>query len=276
MLRVDPTMTNAWKRTLAATALALAATLTVSGCAAQSIPSDGDTNAGQTTKEQTQAPAAKGELTAENFAERINDAQMKAGSVSYQQTVEMQGTTITSNGRMILDDDASKIRMALTTEMGGQPSMEMRMVDGVMYMSMGELTEGKFITLDGGDDPMSAQLEQSLDEANISEQMNALQDAIIDLTATDGGTIDGVATTLYTLTLDTAKMFADKGVNPADANLGDTLTYDMYIGGDDLIRRMVMDIAGAQTVTDYTGWGEPVSIDAPTADEITDKSLFDF
>lgn len=48
----------------------------------------------------------------------------------------------------------------------------------------------------------------------------------------------------------------------------------MFVGTDDLPRRMVMPNAGGigTATQEYTAWGEPVSIEAPTADQITDAS----
>ena len=52
------------------------------------------------------------------------------------------------------------------------------------------------------------------------------------------------------------------------AQIGDTITYDMYVDGKDLIRRAVMDVATAKTTIEYSKWGEPVTIDAPAADQL--------
>ena len=51
---------------------------------------------------------------------------------------------------------------------------------------------------------------------------------------------------------------------------GDSASYSLFVGPDDLPRRISVDLGGAPTTMDYSKWGEPVNIVAPTADELTE------
>jgi hypothetical protein len=96
--------------------------------------------------------------------------------------------------------------------------------------------------------------------------------ASIDQLGTD--VIDGVDVTEYVVTVDVSKMPADElgGVAPEDLPV-DEVTYSLWIDGDDLVRRLTSDLAGYGT-TDLTifAYGEPVEIEAPPADQVTDAS----
>lgn len=231
------------------------------------------TKADKGSQSQSDKPAGgSAQLTADDFAQRISDAQYKAGSAHVVQTIEVSGKKVETTGDIIVDKDPAKIRMS-TVMTGG---IEMRMVDGEVYLKMGELTGGKFYQApDDGSNPIAEQLKSSTDQVEIGKQLEALQVALKDIKATpDADTIDGVSVTKYTLTLDPKKMFAALKTDiPQGADLGDTISYDMYVGSDDLLRRMVMDIAGTAMTMDYSKWGEPVTIEAPPADQITDKMV---
>jgi hypothetical protein len=47
----------------------------------------------------------------------------------------------------------------------------------------------------------------------------------------------------------------------------------MFVGPDNLPRRMVTELAGAETTIDYSKWGEPVDIKAPPAKDVSDQDV---
>lgn len=212
-------------------------------------------------------------MTAADFAQRMNDAQYKAGSAHFTQTTQVSGKSVATSGDMILNKDAAKMRMSMTMPGG----MEIRFVDGEVYMNLGQLTGGKFYKAPkDSSNPMFAQLDKALAQADIGKQIEVFKSALKDFKADEGAeTIDGVKTTKYTLTLDTKKMLAAQSTQvPAEAlkQLGDSVTYELYAGSDDLPRRIVMDIAGTSMTMDFSKWGEVADIAAPAADQITDKA----
>ncbi len=79
-------------------------------------------------------------------------------------------------------------------------------------------------------------------------------------------TIDGVKAQPYVVTVDTSKIdaFKDLAGGRRAARCPKTMVYTMYVGSDDLLRRMEFDMAGAKTTMDYSKWGEPVDIKAPS------------
>lgn len=259
------------RRSTLATSLLLAGGLALTGCSAASAPADKGSSGAE------EAPASSGALTKDNFAKRISAAQFKAGSVHLTMSL---GDSVEGDieADMVIDKDPKKIKMQMGMTTAGVDA-DIRLVDGKMYMGMGEMTQGKFMdmsTIPGGAGDISAML----DQVNPGAQLDGFTDALTDFTAEPNGPeIDGVKTTHLTLTLDTKKMFEAQATEGLDidglvASLGETIVYEMFVGTDDLPRRMVMPNAGGigTATQEYTAWGEPVSIEAPTADQITDAS----
>ncbi|TSD63639.1 hypothetical protein [Aeromicrobium piscarium] len=221
------------------------------------------------------------ELTQENFAEEISKAQLDAGTAHMTMTMDMMGTPITMEGDTVLADDPADVAMSLSMDMEGMgapegTSMDMRMVDQVIYMNMGQMTEDKFVKIDLTDEsnPLGAEFSDILEQSNPAAQIEAMNDSITSFEeAGDGGEIDGVSTTKYNLTLDAAKVMEAQGQDTVGAP--ETFEYVMYVGEDNLPRQMDIEIPGMGTSTiEWSKWGEDVSIDAPSDDEITDQDPF--
>lgn len=97
--------------------------------------------------------------------------------------------------------------------------------------------------------------------------------------AKKGGTkeIDGVETQRYELVLDTTEMAAFGALEPNERKmLPDLLTYTMYLGSDGLMRRMTYEFSGAKGTMNFSNWGEPVDIKAPSEGELADRSLSEY
>lgn len=265
-------MSTFWRRAIATTTIALVAGMGLTACGAGGTENSTTEPKNSGSQSQTEkAPEASGVMTADDFAQRINDAQFEAGSAHFVQTVEAAGQKIESTGDMVIDEDPSKVRMSMTMTGG----MELRLVDGEIYMNMGELTGNKFFQPSSEDsNPIAEQLNASLEQANLGKQLETFKAALKDFKAEEGAeTIEGVETTKYTLTLDTEEVFAAQGTEiPADAGIGETLDYVIFAGPDDLPRRMVMDIAGSAVTMEFSKWGEDVTVEAPPADQVTDQA----
>ncbi|HPU12619.1 MAG TPA: hypothetical protein PLQ19_02360 [Aeromicrobium sp.] len=223
------------------------------------------------------APAKDDPLTKENFVERLSAAQLKAKSAQMKMTTSAGGSDMTMNGVVGIDEDVTKSKTKLTLDMG-TGKMEVRMVDGMMYLSMGELTGNKFIKIDLNDpkDPLRDQYGSLADQADPEAQLKVFRDALVkfDNQGKDGGQIDGVDTTRIVMVLDTSKVLKGKGDEATKAlgQMPKELEYVIYVGPDDLMRRMTMTVAKSDTTIDWSNWGEPVDVKAPSKDQITDAS----
>ncbi|MBM9464859.1 hypothetical protein JL108_15515 [Aeromicrobium sp. YIM 150415] len=221
------------------------------------------------------------ELTQDNFAEEMSKAVVKAGTAHLSMEVDVAGTPLTVEGDTLTAEDPADAAVAMSMDMeaAGAPEgtkMDMRMVDQVMYMNMGQMTGDKFFKIDLTDEsnPLGAQYNQLVNQSNPAAQFDAMDDAISSFEEDgDGGEIDGVETKKYTMTLDAAAMLEAQGMDTVGAP--ESLDYVLYIGVDNLPRRMEIEVPGAGTSTiDWTKWGEDVSIEAPAEDEISDENPF--
>lgn len=256
--------------------LLAAAVLSLSACGAGD---DARPSSARLSSEPSAAAAADGssgaaELTRDNFVERLAEAQREAGSAHLSMTVDAAGAQAAMEGDVRIDDDLAKSASQLTMDLGAT-SVDVRLVDQVMYLKMGEMTGGKYVRMDLSDpnSPLAKQYGSMTDQADPQTQLETFRRALVSFeNEGDGGTVDGVATTKLALTVDTRKALADQAAQPG-AQLPKRLTYVLHVGReDDLLRRMTVDMAQAPTTIDWSRWGEKVTIEAPPASEISDRA----
>lgn len=240
--------------------------LTLSSCGAKDSSGDATSGGGG---------GKSGSLTMANFSDVLSGSQYKAESGHIEMTMETGGESLTAEGDFT---GTSPEDMAMNMSMDME-SMTFRMsfVDQALYMNLGEMTEDKFVRVDLTDksDPFAEQWGKMMDQMDPAKQMELFKEAVTSFEQEgDSKTIDGVEAVRYAVKVDTSKV-ADFQDLPAGATsqLPDTLDYTLYVGPDDLLRRMEFDIAGVKAKMDFSEWGEPVDIKAPPADEISDKDF---
>ena len=195
-------------------------------------------------------------------------------------TVAIAGGTDFEAGAMDLTLDMSDM-----PGIGSVGKIEMRLVDGTMYMNMGALSGGKGLVPGLGSRPWVAMdLKQfGVSQSQLTSQNPAdmLQGLRGSNKVTDLGTatIDGATTHHYRANVDLAKAMAklsSKVRDRAKASLKDfgaTFPMDVWIGEDGLPRRMRVRLdaagVGVDERIDFTKYGEPVDVQAPPSDQTT-------
>ena len=154
------------------------------------------------------------------------------------------------------------------------------MVGRAFYISLGTLTQNKFAKIDLTDksNPIARQYGDILENVDPARQVRQYEDAITKFDASgEAVKIDGVEAQPYRITVDPSKAEQLKQLD--QASLPDSITFTLYVGPDDLPRRMVSRMPGQAGTTrlqlDYTKWGEKVTITAPSKARITEDSLLD-
>ncbi|SKB05653.1 hypothetical protein [Aeromicrobium choanae] len=258
-------MRKSLKVSLAATILALTSACGAGG--ADLTSADGSSSPAKAAA----TAAAADPLTQENFVERLTTAQLAAGSAH----VEMDGG-VDMRGDVRLAEDLESTEARVT--MGAGPMLvDLRIVDGIVYLKLGELSGGKFIRVDLSDpkDPIGQHFGSMAGQVDLTEQLRVFRDALVEFDDQgSGGEIDGVETTKLRLVIDTAKALEGQqaGGPGSGAKAPKQLEYTLYVGPDDLLRRLTMDVAGSTSSMDWTQWGEPVEVKTPPADQVTDSS----
>ncbi|HEX6351739.1 hypothetical protein [Actinophytocola sp.] len=271
------------KAGVALSAFALALTLGACG--------DNTTNGTPSTGSNTGADAPAAAANVADLAKSISDQAVEKTSAHMKMTGDFGGETIEGEGDVSFDAANPAMSMDLTTSEG---NMSMVLLDGIVYIKMPdgqELEPGKpWLKVDSNSDSpfaevfgqLSDQLSESADPRSALEQFKETGE----ITDTKEEKLEGKQTTHYTITVDVQKL-ADSQEDPTqkaaletaiEAGLKD-FPVDVWIDEDQLPVRISFDMpapdgqggtATAKMQVDYTGWGEPVDIAAPPADQVTE------
>jgi hypothetical protein len=182
-------------------------------------------------------------------------------------TTGMSGMSIDAEGDIDYQTEPPAMAMIMSMpSMGGE--IEMRFVDGIFYMNMGQQSQDKFIKMDPNDpnSPMGdvSELTESMDPVR---QFEAFTEGVNKVVYVGEEDVDGETTDHYVLTLDTTKVESLK--DAGTAGIPKELDYDLWLDDDDRIRQMQLDLGDTgQIEVHLSDWDEPVDIEAPPASQI--------
>jgi hypothetical protein len=155
--------------------------------------------------------------------------------------------------------------MKMSMDMGPTKAVVV-LVDGVMYMQ--QSTGGKYLKIDKND-PALGSLLDSMTSMGPASSIAAMKGAVDKVEYAGTKTIDGDETTHYRVTVDTAAVASTLGGAAAAAgDLPKTVTYDLYVDDEHLMRRVDMTVSKQAISMTVSDWGKPVDIQAPPASEI--------
>lgn len=222
------------------------------------------------------AASGSGDLTTENFAERLTAATVEAGSYSLEMTTDAGGASSTVSADVELTD--STTNMVMTMDQQGM-EMEIRVVDAIFYLNLGEASNGMFVMVDPADEsnPLGAQfggLEEQLDP---TASLAGFEGAFSSVEKVgEPVDVDGVQAQQYTVVVDTTQVTGDlqEQAEAAGATLPPELTYEYWVDDQDRMVRTTSEVAGATVDMTFSGWGEDFGITAPAQDEISTEPLF--
>ncbi|NRQ49664.1 hypothetical protein [Aeromicrobium stalagmiti] len=262
-------------------AAAASVAVLVLGAAACGGSDDGAASKGSSSDSSSSSSSSStgGELTKANFISSVTDAQLDAKSSHVVMDIGVGGQSIKAEGDVEVGASAAETSMNLTMDMGstGMGSLKMVLVDSILYLNFGQMTGGKYAKIDLNDDsnPFAQQFGSITEQLDPSQQLGQFEAALTSFEKKGSPEkLDGVDAQPYEVVLDTTKIKAFSELpGAASAQMPKTLTYVMYVGSDNLLRRMTADVAGSKIQVDYSQWGEDIDVKAPAADEITDKDL---
>lgn len=267
------------RRSLAASALA---PLLAAGLVACGGDSGGDSGADSATEATSQAAGvttgleAGEEVDPAEFVQTVTDG-LEASTTAHLSMSLKLGSAGETKAEGDVDYTTTPPQMAMTmsSPMLGD-DMEIRMVDGVMYISMGQLTQGKFWKLDPSDPkgPLAG-MEGMLDQLDPGKALKSMEDGISTIVFV--GEEDGLDH--YELSVDMQQMLDSMGggllEEGAGSQLPDSVTYDLWLDDQGRFTRLVMDelpmggMSGSMEMN-VSDWGEDVTIEAPLADQVTE------
>jgi hypothetical protein len=263
------------RRSLAAAAVAPLLLVGVAACGSDESTSADDVSASTSSTSSTTSSSASADDSAGESIDPATFVDDVLGGLTDATTAHLTMSMTGGPAEMTMEGDvdysATPPEMAVKMSMAtlGSGDIEMRLVDGVMYMQMPQLGNGKWIEMDlnGAGSPIGDDL---LKQMNPKTQLDTMKDAA---TKVEYVGEDSVGKH-YTLTVrsqafrDLESQLGSAGAGAAD-KLPSVLTYDLWTDDDGLLTqtKIALGDLGSMTMT-LTGWGEPVDISAPPASDI--------
>jgi hypothetical protein len=195
-----------------------------------------------------------------DFLERMGAGLGDEGSA----TVKVRTTGVlasTARGVIAYDGTGSRLRMTTVVPALGQMPTRLVVTDRFTYVSAPGLTPpGKYLALPS-DDPLLQQWGGGggLDPIG---SLEAFQEGLREVRPLGRQRVGGTATTRYRLQVDAAASLAAQGRSAPPA-MPETVGYDVWLDGEDRIRRLTTEVAGSRVVVELDRWGEQVTITPP-------------
>jgi hypothetical protein len=240
---------------------------------AESSAATSQTPSASVEPEDTSAPSDEPAAAGEGYdADELIDAMQAAFQQNRSAHMTMRATggqmQMSAEGDVSYAGGQSAMRMTMQAPALGAGRVEMRAIDGVLYMSIPPMTpRGKFVKVDPRDpnSPLAGMdLTGQLDPMH---SFDAFRDGLKKVRFVGEESVDGEDMDHYVLTVDTSAVLKSGGQQVAPG-MPKTVTYDLWLDRDDLMRRLSFDVAGTGMVLEMSQWGEPVHVTAPPASAI--------
>jgi len=269
-------------RRFAVATLAAALMLGMAGCA-----DDEGTTSDSKDAEATAPVAIGANLTVGNFGEQVAAAQMDSRSAHIEGTTSLgNGQDLTLSGDVQVGASLDEFKLAMVAEMADQGSIEFRLIAGTVYVKLPAMLSSSaakpwvMVDLSDPDNPIGAifnQLMSSLDPSKLEQLYTAVED-LENLGQED---VNGVSTTHYRVSVDTAKVLEILGSGEVagihmDEMLQDmpkSVTSDVWVDDDALLVKTAIEFDGSMMEMNYSQWGEPITVTAPPARQVGKLSL---
>lgn len=178
---------------------------------------------------------------------------------------------ISGSGDVDYTSDPPSVAMTMKSGMLGNGDIDVRLVDGIIYMSIPSLTQGKFLKVDLSDpnNPLGSAFSSQLDPI---ASLKALGTAATSITYEGDEDVSGESLGHYAATVDTQKLFTAMGQEDLTKapNLPDSIDYDIWLDDQDRLGQMKADMGSlGKTEFTVTDWGTDVDIQAPPASDVT-------
>lgn len=267
----------------AGTALAVPALLLVlTGCGGgDTTPASGEVSgppSASSTKaeasgEASPAPTGTGQASGGSWDEQTLVPAMLSAveqhkSAHFTMTTTAGGLDMSAEGDMSLEGRSQEMVMVMDGSAFGADRLELRLVDGVMYLSMPPMTPtGKFAKIDDGASSPLAGLTTQMPGVDPRESFKAFEAGLEKVTFVGVEPVASEDLEHYRLTVDFRAVARAQGL-PRVAGVPDTVTYDIWLDEDALMRRMELRMQQLSMVMEMSDWGEPVTIEAPARKDI--------
>jgi hypothetical protein len=190
---------------------------------------------------------------------------------SYTMTMSMKtgGEDVTLEGAVDVSGESPALDMDM--EIPGAGAMEMRMIDGRLFMSMAGITpEGKFMEVPP---EQLGDTATALEEVDITAQMDTWEESARKVVYVGEEDVDGQTMRHYQVTVDSAAAMDAAGVTGDDAAaassaMGEEFVYEVWLDDENLMRKLAFEMDGVVTEMTADNWGEEQDIEIPAEEDI--------
>lgn len=264
-------------RRAAAASAAVLLVLTLAACGDDDSPSSDEPSSASTAGEATEA--AEGEepeegqtVDPEQFVDEVLGDMSDLTTAHMAMSLEGGPAEVEMEGDVDYTTTPPEMTMTMSGAMmglgDGSRDLEVRMVDGTMYLQMPFGDADKWVRFDVGAEggPLSDDL---VEQMNPGAQLETMKDAVTEVTYV-GEDDTGEH---YTLTVrsEAFRELQDQLGGTEGADLPELLTYDLWTDDDGRITRseIAMGDLGEVTIT-LSDWDEDVTIEAPPEDDVVE------
>lgn len=277
-------MAHSLARGTAALALAFLAAGSLAACGSGGTDAQGSVTPAQTSTQATETNESEatqetatgtgsgdGVGATTEFLDRLEAGLDSIETVQTTVVMELSGTAITSSGVIDYRTDPLSMSMSIGLPVG---SLNIVAVDGATYLTMDGLTQGKWVEISPEDlDEMG--LEEITAGSDPLVELNEFRDAIVSVTNEGSETLDGVETDRFRVAVDTTAITEDADL--ADGDLPATLDYTIWLDAENRPIQMAFESEieneSVSVTTTMFDFNEPVTIEAPPADQIVDSAV---
>lgn len=217
-----------------------------------------------TTEGSADAEPGAGDDAAEEFLSRM-EAGMATMTTAHM-VMDMSTADISITSQAQLDYTTDPVSMQMTMEMP-TGTTEVVSVDGTYYTNLGEMTGGMWLEMSpedmGGVDPST--------QSDPLSQMKNFRNSLLGVEKLGQEDVEGVSAERYRVTVDTTALDQQ-----GSELLPPSLDYQIWLDSEGRMVQMVaeQEVEGQlmTVTTTMSKFGEPVTIQAPAADQIMDMS----
>lgn len=230
----------------------------------------GSSSTTPSTAPSASAATAGSRMSSADFLALAKAAAGKITTVKVDMVGEMSSAgKYSMKGAMDVTGDQPAMDVTMSMGSAGLSDVEMRLVDNVVYLNLGTMTQDKFVKFDLSDanSPLG-QLSSSLDQLDPAKMMSEMSPDVFRAVRFVGSDADGRH---YRATLVTAKAPQVKGLpSTSTSSLPKTMRYDTWLDDQGRFSKFEVSVPGYLDLTaHYTDYGAPVHVVAPPASQIT-------
>jgi hypothetical protein len=204
------------------------------------------------------------------FVNRLKNAARSLTTARFTMTMDLGGQSVQAKGALDMTGDrpAMQISMDLT---GTGTATDLRIVDGTLYIQDPTSGSGKYIKMDLSDPngPLG-DMGDALDSYNPDQLISKLSpDTFRRVTDLGSESVAGRELEHYRVVIDTSAATQVFKNLPSTASLPKTMTYDMWLDGQDRMAKFTILMKRVSQVTaTYSDYGADVHISPPAPSQV--------